>query len=334
MAILASVCALAATVPSPAIGDPEPPANASQALVKLTELNREAVKLAEQWHEAKDQLDARGKDREAAQAQLTETQQAAAEAAAGIEKFRTRVDEFASASFQGAQLSPVAALLTSRSPQDFLDSMLILETLSGQQRDALEGLRAAQQQAQAAQARAEEARSKAGKAEQEAGALAGELERRKSEMDRKVTEAKAQLDRLSAGDRGRLTGGGQTNYTVNDVPSGMAQQAMQKALTRQGKPYVWGATGPDTFDCSGLLYWSFKQIGVTLPRSSKDQARVGTAVSRDQLRPGDFVAFYSPVGHIGIYVGNGKMVHAPQGGDVVKVSPVNWKDVTATRRLG
>ncbi|GAA2786143.1 C40 family peptidase [Crossiella cryophila] len=332
--LIAALGATSVAVPGAAAADPPPPANASEALTKLTELNKEAVKLTEEWHNTRDDLDRRRKDQDTAKTQLDQANREAGAARDSIGSYRVEVDKLAAASFDNVGLNPVAALLTSGSPQDFLDRMLLLDIVSSERKDTLEGYRRALQLAETAQRRTEEAGRRAGEAEAQASRLLGELDQRKAEMDRRVASAKAQLDRLSARDRGALTGGGQTNYTVNDIPQGLAQQAMQKALGRQGKPYVWGASGPDTFDCSGLLYWSYRQLGVTLPRSSRDQARVGAAVTRDQLRPGDFVAFYQPVGHIGIYVGDGKMVHAPQGGDTVKVSGVMWGDLVAMRRLG
>ncbi|HEX2301749.1 MAG TPA: NlpC/P60 family protein, partial [Pseudonocardiaceae bacterium] len=88
-------------------------------------------------------------------------------------------------------------------------------------------------------------------------------------------------------------------------------------------------------DCSGLVKWSYEQAGMSgLPHSSRQQAQMGTSVSRSKLKPGDLIALYSPVSHIGLYVGNGRYVHAPQAGDVVKVSSVPWSDVTAMRRIG
>ena len=104
--------------------------------------------------------------------------------------------------------------------------------------------------------------------------------------------------------------------------SAAAQAAINAAMGQRGKPYVWAGSGPGSFDCSGLTAFAFKAAGVSLPHSSRLQSQVGQAVSRDQLQPGDLVFFYSPVSHVGIYIGNGQMVHAPSSGDVVKVAPL------------
>ena len=94
-------------------------------------------------------------------------------------------------------------------------------------------------------------------------------------------------------------------------------------MAQQGKPYVWAADGPGSFDCSGLTQYAYAAAGISLPHSSRMQSQMGQQVSRDQLQPGDLVFFYSPVSHVGIYIGNGQMVHAPTSGDVVKVASVD-----------
>ena len=103
------------------------------------------------------------------------------------------------------------------------------------------------------------------------------------------------------------------------APSAAAQKAVDTALAQVGDPYVWGASGPDAFDCSGLTQYAYSAGGVSLPHSASSQSRMGTPVSRDQLQPGDLVFFYSPVSHVGMYIGNGQMVHAATSGEPVKV---------------
>lgn len=115
----------------------------------------------------------------------------------------------------------------------------------------------------------------------------------------------------------------QDSQPVFNAPvSDYAGDVVAAALSRVGAPYVWGSTGPDSFDCSGLVYWAFQQVGKTVPRVSDAQIWGGTSVSLDDLQPGDVVG-YSGGGHVGIYIGDGQMVHAPTTGDVVKVVPVD-----------
>jgi cell wall-associated NlpC family hydrolase len=111
-----------------------------------------------------------------------------------------------------------------------------------------------------------------------------------------------------------------------------AQIAVDTAMAERGKPYVWAAAGPNSFDCSGLVEYAYSTAGVGLPHSSSLQSQMGQYVPRDQLQPGDLVFFYSPVSHVGIYIGNGQMVHAPTSGDVVKVSNIDVMGAYATAR--
>jgi cell wall-associated NlpC family hydrolase len=125
-----------------------------------------------------------------------------------------------------------------------------------------------------------------------------------------------------------------TSAAVSAAPSAAAQTVVDTALAQQGKPYVWAAAGPNSYDCSGLTQRAFAAAGIKLPHSSRMQSTMGSPVSRDALRPGDLVFFYSPVSHVGIYIGNGQMVHAPSSGDVVKVSSFDrMPSFNSARRL-
>lgn len=112
------------------------------------------------------------------------------------------------------------------------------------------------------------------------------------------------------------------------------ETVLRTARSALGKPYVYGGTSPATgFDCSGLTQYAFRSAGLTLPRVSAQQARAGIAVPYSQLHPGDLVAFYSPVSHVGIYLGDGLFLHVPRTGDVVKVTRLSAMKVTAIRRF-
>ena len=123
------------------------------------------------------------------------------------------------------------------------------------------------------------------------------------------------------------TGGAGTTAVAAAAPAaaatGAAQKAVDTALAQVGDPYSWGATGPNAFDCSGLTSYAYKAAGISIPRVSRDQATFGTPVSKANLQPGDLVFFYSPVSHVGMYIGNGQMVHAPSSGSSVKVVKVD-----------
>ncbi|MFF0817005.1 NlpC/P60 family protein [Rhodococcus sp. NPDC003318] len=109
------------------------------------------------------------------------------------------------------------------------------------------------------------------------------------------------------------------------------QKAVDAAASKIGAPYVWGATGPDAFDCSGLVQWAFKQVGISIPRTSYDQAAAGTPVSLNALQPGDVVSFYGG-SHSAIYAGNGEVIHAATSGTPVKRAPLSSMPADGARR--
>jgi cell wall-associated NlpC family hydrolase len=111
-----------------------------------------------------------------------------------------------------------------------------------------------------------------------------------------------------------------------------AQTVVNAAMSELGKPYAWGAAGPGAFDCSGLALYAYHAAGLSLPHSAAAQSTLGTPVSRSALQPGDLVFFYG-VGHVGVYIGNDEVVHAPTVGDVVKVTPISYMPFTEARRL-
>jgi cell wall-associated NlpC family hydrolase len=118
---------------------------------------------------------------------------------------------------------------------------------------------------------------------------------------------------------------------VLPLATNVGTRALRAALTQRGKPYVWGAAGPDSYDCSGLVVWAFAQEGISLPHYTGDQWNAGMHVSRADLEPGDLVFFFSDLSHVGIYVGNGLMVAAPSTGQVVQVQPIFDAYVGAVR---
>jgi cell wall-associated NlpC family hydrolase len=116
--------------------------------------------------------------------------------------------------------------------------------------------------------------------------------------------------------------------------SGRAAVAVRFAYAQLGDRYVYGAAGPDAWDCSGLTMMAWRAAGVSLPHSSRGQYSVGAHVSRSQLQPGDLVFFYSPISHVGIYVGNGNIIHAPNPSRRVEVAPISSMPYTGATRVG
>jgi hypothetical protein len=126
--------------------------------------------------------------------------------------------------------------------------------------------------------------------------------------------------------------GSYPDYTLPLI-SNAGTRALKYALTKVGDPYVWGATGPSSFDCSGLVVWAYAQEGISLPHYTGALWNSGMHVSRDALEPGDLVFFYADISHVGIYLGNGLMVAAPRTGENVKVQPINWSIYVGAVRI-
>lgn len=333
VALAVGVVAAAVALAAPATADPDLPDNAPDAVRQLRDLSHCAEQLTEQWHEAKDQLTARRVELGKARADLAAAAEAAQAARAQESQFRGQVDQLTNASFQGARLDQLTALLISESPQQFLDQMSALDLLAADNQESMEHLVAIRDRAEAAQQAATAAEARSREAETRAAVTEAEIGRRKAEMDSQVARVQAQLDSLSEADRAAYTSEGVIDFIAGPA-SGVGGKAMRAALSQQGKPYSWGADGPESYDCSGLTSWAFRQAGVRIPRSSRAQAGVGQPVSRSALQPGDLVFSYSPISHVGIYVGGGKMVHAPTSGDVVKVSPIDREEFNTARRIG
>jgi cell wall-associated NlpC family hydrolase len=154
-----------------------------------------------------------------------------------------------------------------------------------------------------------------------AGAEAANMD---SASQARQAEQAAQRDRAGlASDAAPLdTGAAFSTWAAQHAPNVQAGIAVEAALSRQGLPYVWAAEGPDSFDCSSLMQWSWRQAGVDIPRNSAAQADALPQIPLDQLQIGDLVTFYSPVSHVGMYVGDGRVLHASMPGVPIKVVPL------------
>lgn len=115
-------------------------------------------------------------------------------------------------------------------------------------------------------------------------------------------------------------------------PSNTGNAVVDAVMTRAGAPYVWGATGPDAFDCSGLMYWAYQQVGKTIPRTSQAQIAGGTPVSLDNIQPGDIVGYYDGITHVGMYIGNGQVFHAATYGVPAGVADLHMAPITGIAR--
>lgn len=158
-----------------------------------------------------------------------------------------------------------------------------------------------------------------------------ELQSRKKEIQGKLAKAQRLLNSMTAEEKAELKAEEARSNSASEraslgsgaSPSQRAGAALAAAKSRVGMPYVWGADGPSSFDCSGLTMWAFKQAGVSIARTSQDQANEGTRInSQSALKPGDLIVMRSDLSHIGFYVGNGQILHAPKPGSQVRYEPI------------
>ena len=312
----------------PAAAAPGSPGSAAQAAQLVAERGHQLEVVTETFNQARDTLAAQ---QVAAATAAAELERATAALAAAQESVRS----VARSAYTGETLGSFQAMMVSKSADEFIGRVATLQTIAGHHGGILG--RAAEANVAAAQAQAA-AQQAATDAQATYDAVAGQH----AELTAQIADYKAQFSRLSAqeqqavvsGHHGPAAGdraaGTRASRTERQAPSGpvvansqAAQVAVDIALAQRGKPYVWGAGGPGSFDCSGLTQYAFRAAGISLPHSSRNQSGMGQAVSRDQLQPGDLVFFYRPVSHVGIYIGNGQMVHAPTSGDVVKITSVD-----------
>jgi cell wall-associated NlpC family hydrolase len=308
----------AATLPAHAV-----PGTAAAVAELVAARGHELEVLTEEFNEARENLAAQTR---AAQAAAATLEQARADLAVA----QGQVRGIARAAYTGEGQGSLRALLTSESAEAVVDRVSTLETIAGYQNGILG-------HAASANVAAAEAQAVAARSATDAQAQFDAVTVQQADLEAQIAEYQAAYDRLSAQEQASVAALGHGDRASRaertaevPAPTGpivangqAAQIAVDTAMAQRGKPYVWAAGGPDSFDCSGLVQYAFAAAGISLPHSSRMQAGIGRSVSRDQLQPGDLVAFYSPISHIGIYIGGGQMVHAPSSGDVVKVSPID-----------
>jgi peptidoglycan DL-endopeptidase CwlO len=149
------------------------------------------------------------------------------------------------------------------------------------------------------------------------------------ESEIKAIEAAQQAAALAASRRGGGGNGG-GNWPNPTIPA--HGNVVQYAQSRLGCPYVWAASGPNSFDCSGLMVWCYRRVGISLPHSSRAQISVGQRVSKSNLAPGDLVFFGSPIHQVGMYIGGGQMIEAPYSGARVRVASAFRRDYAGACR--
>ncbi|MDX2762108.1 C40 family peptidase [Streptomyces europaeiscabiei] len=248
-----------------------------------------------------------------------------------INVMRESLGSLAGAQYRSGALDPSIALLFSDDPDDYLDTAAALDRINAHQAGELHDLRHAmrdlsQNRAEASAKLAELEKNRKAVA-QHKRAVEGKLAAARRLLDSLPDEERAAYDRASRSGRTDMP-----DLAGAVAPSGRAAAAVAAARSALGKPYVWGSTGPDGFDCSGLMVWSYGQAGVGLPRTSQAQRYAGTRVPLSQARPGDLVTYRADASHVGMYAGNGQVIHAPYPGAPVRYDPVGMMPIASVTR--
>lgn len=313
------------------------PTSATEAIQRMVDMSRESEQLNQQTLEAEADLGIKLGIQHDADTVLADKTAVLDAARNEVRKFQPVVDRAAIAAYQGAHTNRMFAVLVSGSPQQLLDQISTLDVMTAQTADQLKLYQQAIAVASDAETAARTASDAARTAAQKSDAVRADLASKRDALSTSITQVIEAWGALSSRDKSALAGspfppGFDRDTLLQGLVPGSGTSALAAGLTRVGDPYVWGATGPDQFDCSGLVQWAFKQVGKTVPRTSSQQANFGTPVSHKDLQPGDVVFFYPSISHVGIYAGNGLMLHASTFGVPVAVAPMGSTPFNSARR--
>ncbi|MFB7865256.1 NlpC/P60 family protein [Streptomyces sp. NPDC056069] len=324
-------------------GHAAPRPTPAQVKAEVDRLYEEAEVATEKYNGAKEQADR-------AWAAFDRLRDESARRTDRLNRSRESLGAFAAAQYRSGGLDPAIRLVLASDPDQYLERAALAEKAGDRRAAAVASVRreltAVRQLRGEAEGRLRELRTHE-----------AELRRQKATVQGKLTAARTLLARLTAEERARYeaaVAAGAHDAAGAPGPSGTADRADRDSLPRGpitapttraaeaiafaraqlGKPYVWGATGPSAFDCSGLTQASWRAAGVSLPRTTYTQINAGRRVSRSELAPGDLVFFYSGISHVGLYIGGGQMIHAPRPGAPVRIAPIDEMPFAGATRVG
>ena len=337
---------------------------ADDALAKLNELSRQAEQTTEAMHSAQLDLNNKLAVQQAADAKHAADAAAVESTKSQLATFQSSVDKLAAAQYMGGRTDGIDAMLTATSPQGLIDQLAVQRVMAAEMSAQMKSYRDIGQQAALAEGASAKSAAEAKTAAEQAAAVRADLQSKQSRLQLQIAMVKGQYLALTPNQRDALAAmppppappapdalppaddpgvlaappGGIPPGDMappGDLQGGGAPEAatvIQAALSRIGSPYTWGGSGPNAFDCSGLVMWSFQQAGISLPHSSQALAQGGQPVAQDQMQPGDLVTYYSDASHVAIYIGDGMMVHASTYGTPVRVAPVDNAPIFNIRR--
>ncbi|MEU9862595.1 NlpC/P60 family protein [Streptomyces sp. NPDC047971] len=360
-AAIASVTLLSTQSAQAAPAPPKPTVEEIQK--KVDDLYRQAGTATQEYNRAKESTDQQRR-------KVDRILDDVAKRTDAINESRRALGSYAAAQYRAGAVGPTAALIFADSPQQYFDQTHLMDRLSERQHSAVadyEGKRAeaAKQRAEATkslesltesqatlrtskqnvQRKLAEARTLLARLTAEEKARLAELERKRQAEARRKAEEQAKAEAAAAAkaaaeaERRRQEEAAKeqpeppaTGGTSDSTYAAKAEKALAFARNQIGKPYVWGATGPSSYDCSGLTQAAWKAAGVELPRTTWDQVEAGTRVATADLLPGDLVFFYDDISHVGLYIGGGKMIHAPKPGANVREESIYYMPIYGSVR--
>ncbi|WP_128433223.1 C40 family peptidase [Streptomyces cyaneus] len=353
-AALTSVALLSQTANASPSADDKP--SLEEVEKKVDDLYRQAESATEKYNAAKEKT---AKQRKRVDTLLDDVAQRTQK----LNDAREELGRNAAAQYRtGAAAPDTATFLLADTPQDYFDQTQLMDRMTGRQKEAvddyftqqsatmkkrqeatqsLETLTESQNDLQTAkttvQQKLSDARELLSKLTAEEKARLAAIEKRKqeeaarkaAELARQQAEAEAERQRQEAAQQQESSDSSSDSGTSDSSTSDSsyatkAEKALAFARSQIGKPYVWGATGPDSYDCSGLTQAAWKAAGVDIPRVTYDQVNAGTTVSLSNAQPGDLIFFYDDVTHVGLYIGNGMMIHAPKPGAYVREESIYY----------
>jgi cell wall-associated NlpC family hydrolase len=312
--VLTTAAAAAVAISSQAANAaPSEKPSKDEVKAKVDKLYEEAEQATEKFNGAKEK-------QEKLQKEISTIQDNVARGQEELNELREGIGLAAAAQYRTGSIDSSVQLFLSADPDDYLDKASTLDQLSSQQVESLKKIQ--DKQRELAQERAE-----ASEKLKDLASTRTELGKKKKEVQSKLAAAQKLLNSLTAAEKAALAaeeeranrdsardalGGGTAG-------SGRAAAAYSAAQSQLGKPYVYGATGTASYDCSGLTSWAYAQAGIQIPRTSEAQSQIGTRInSVSALRVGDLVFFFGDLHHVGIYAGNNQIIHAPRSGTVVR----------------
>ncbi|ALO10512.1 Putative NPL or P60 family secreted protein [Streptomyces venezuelae] len=340
-------------------GHADPGLTTAQVKAKVDRLYHEAEVATEKYNGAKERADA-------SRAAFDRLRDEAARRAERLNTARDGLGSMATAQYRSGGLDPAVQLALTSDPDEYLERAALAEKAADRQAVAVTAVRrelgALRQLRGESAGRLTALRGHEEELSRQKAAVLDKLAAARTLLARLTAEERARYDAaVAARDSARAPGGGGTATTRGTAtaaevtagsaatradrssggergpvtaPNTRAAEAVSFARAQLGKPYVWGATGPSAYDCSGLTQAAWRAAGVSLPRTTYTQINAGQRVSRSQLAPGDLIFFYSGISHVGLYIGGGQMIHAPRPGAPVRVAPIDEMPFAGATRVG